>query len=371
MKPLAALLLACTLAAPTPSGAADKKASKLQVEVCFVLDTTGSMSGLIEGAKQKIWSIANQMISAKPTPNLKVALVAYRDRGDEYVTRVFDLSDDIDAVYGNLRGFKADGGGDTPESVNEALDDAVRKVSWSQDRNTLKVIFLVGDAPPHMDYKGGPRYTDVCQEAVKRDLVINTVQCGAIAETGPVWQQIARLSEGTFSAISQTGSMVAIATPMDAEIAELNRKVGETLIAYGAAGPSVRAKQLVAESAAAPAVADRLAFNARTGRSVQGDGELIDAINDGRVKLESMDRKDLPAELRDLAPEALKSRVEEQQAKRAALQKQINEANVRREAYIAGEKKRLSAVGHTDSFDEKVAETIRAQAARKGITYAP
>ena len=47
--------------------------------------------------------------------------MAYRDRGDEYVTKTFDLTNDIDAVYGQLRSFQAAGGGDEPESVNEAL----------------------------------------------------------------------------------------------------------------------------------------------------------------------------------------------------------------------------------------------------------
>ena len=69
-------------AAPGPAPA------RPRIEVCFVLDTTGSMRRLIEGAKQKIWSIANEMISAKPTPELRLGLIAYRDRGDEYVTRV-------------------------------------------------------------------------------------------------------------------------------------------------------------------------------------------------------------------------------------------------------------------------------------------
>src|ERR1043165_5105833 len=96
--------------------------AKHRIEVCFVLDTTGSMTGLIEGAKQKIWSIANEITSARPTPDIRIGLIGYRDRGDEYVTKVFDLTNDIDAVYGNSQSFRADGGGDTPESVNEALN---------------------------------------------------------------------------------------------------------------------------------------------------------------------------------------------------------------------------------------------------------
>ena len=75
---------------------------KPRIEVCFVLDTTGSMSGLIDGAKEKIWSIANEMIAAKPRPELRLALIGYRDRGDEYVTKLTDLTADIDAIHANL-----------------------------------------------------------------------------------------------------------------------------------------------------------------------------------------------------------------------------------------------------------------------------
>ena len=169
---------------PPPTTTQNAPAKKPRIEVCFVLDTTGSMSGLLEGAKQKIWAIANDMISAKPTPELKVGLVGYRDNGDEYVVRPFALTDDIDAMYGHLRAFEAGGGGDTPESVNEALDEAINKMKWSDDRDVLKIVFLVGDAPPHMDYANGPKYPDLCRAAAKKDLIINTVQCGGHCRDG-------------------------------------------------------------------------------------------------------------------------------------------------------------------------------------------
>src|SRR5690348_8163032 len=153
-----------------PAHGADKPAIKRpRIEVVFCLDTTGSMGGLIEGAKQKIWSISNQIASGKPTPDLKIGLVAYRDRGrDEYVTRIVELTDDLDAIHGKLREFRAAGGGDAPESVNQALDDAVNKIKWSTDKKTLRIIFLVGDAPPHMDYSDDVKYPDTCKKACEK-----------------------------------------------------------------------------------------------------------------------------------------------------------------------------------------------------------
>src|SRR5438309_5853347 len=100
------------------------------------------MGGLIDGAKAKIWAICNQIAGGKPTPALKVGLVAYRDKGDDYITKVVHLSRDLDAVNQELLKLSAAGGGDTPESVNQALDDAVNRIKWSTDKRTLRIIFL-------------------------------------------------------------------------------------------------------------------------------------------------------------------------------------------------------------------------------------
>jgi Mg-chelatase subunit ChlD len=350
--------------APTPQ-------SKPRIEVCFVLDTTGSMGGLIEGAKQKIWSIANEMISAQPTPELKLGLIGYRDRGDEYVVKSFSLTDDIDAIYGHLREFQAGGGGDAPESVNEALAEAIHKMPWSGDSKVLKIIFLVGDAPPHMDYPNGPKYPDLCREAAKKDLIINTIQCGEMAETKPIWQEIAKLSEGSYVGISQSGNVAVISTPMDKELSRLNERIGTTLIPYGDSKlqAEVHAKYAMAASAPVAAMADRLSYNSKTGKAVQGRGELVDALNDKRLKLDEIDQKQLPTELQKLDRNELQKRIAKARDERADLQKQIVEVSKKREGYIQSENKRLAAEGKGDAFDQKVAETLRAQAAKKGISY--
>lgn len=368
------LVLACCLVVPgvgTVHADESQDARTPRIEVCFVLDTTGSMSDLIQGAKEKIWGIANEMIAAKPTPELRLALVGYRDRGDEYVTKLTDLTADIDAIHAELMGFSADGGGDGPESVNQALHEAVTKVSWSGDREVLKLVFLVGDAPPHMDYEHDVRYPEVCQQAMARDLVINAVQCGQQDDTAAVWQEIARLAEGRFIPLLQSGGMVRIAAPQDDEIAELNRAIGGTLIGYGqaAARREVYAKQALAEAVPAAAAADRLSFNQATGRAVQGSGELIDALERGEVTLEEVEADELPEDLRGLDAEKLAAAVEAKRAKRKAIQARLEKLLAERNAFLVAERQRLAEVSKGDAFDEEVAATVREQAARKGITY--
>src|ERR1700741_1451346 len=111
----------------TPSTATAKAA----VEVAFVLDTTGSMGGLIEGAKRKIWSIATAIVDSNPDADIRMGLVPYRDIGDEYVTKKFELTTDVQDLSANLLELKARGGGDWPESVNAALFVAVTKMKWT------------------------------------------------------------------------------------------------------------------------------------------------------------------------------------------------------------------------------------------------
>jgi Mg-chelatase subunit ChlD len=371
------LSLVCCLVLVASAGAADSverpAAPRMpRIEVCFVLDTTGSMSGLIEGAKEKIWAIANEMIAAKPTPALRLALVGYRDRGDEYVTRVTDLTDDIDAIHAQLMKFSAGGGGDGPESVNQALHEAVTKIGWSDDRDVLKIVFLVGDAPPHMDYEQDVRYPEVCQAAVKRDLVINAVQCGQQADTARVWQEIAKLGEGKYIPLVQTGGMVQIAAPQDDAIAEINRAIGGTLIAYGDAAErkGVHDKQAAAEAAAPAAAADRLAFNASTGRAVQGGGELLDALDRGEVDLATLPADVLPEELRGLSQAEREARVAAKRKERKGLQEKLDKLLAARAEHVAAERRRLAADGKADAFDAEVAKTVREQAGRKGIDYA-
>lgn len=347
-------------------------AARPRIEVCFVLDTTGSMSGLIEGAKAKIWSIANQMIAAQPTPQLKIALLPYRDRGDEYVTRVFDLTEDIDTVYANLQKFAASGGGDEPESVNQALYEAVTKIAWSPDRAVLKIIFLVGDSPPHMDYADDTKYPEVCQLAMKKDLIVNSVQCGNNPRTTPIWQDVAKLSEGRFVAIGQAGDMQVVSTPVDKDLAQLNVALGTTLVPYGHLEQqrAVAAKQALSEAAGAPVAADRLIFAGRTGAIVQGGGDLVDDLREGKVKLASLKQEDLPPEMQKLTAAEQEQYVKQQAEKRQQVQVKVNALLKQRQAYIDTEFQKLLQAGKGNAFDVQVAQMIRDQAQRKGIHYA-
>jgi Mg-chelatase subunit ChlD len=356
-------------AAPERLPAPEKPRPK--VEVVFVLDTTGSMSGLIEGAKVKIWKIVNQIVSGKPVPDVRVGLVAYRDRGDAYVTRFTPLTSDLDAIYGVLRGFSAGGGGDGPESVNEALHVGLTKPRWSRTAGTLRIIYLVGDAPPHMDYAQDVKYPVTCEAAARAGVIINTVQCGDMGGTGRVWKEIADRAEGRYFRIDQSGGMRTVETPYDKRLAELSGKLAASAIFYGAADARLKAQRSLEsaekdlDDAAPEARAERAGYLAKSGRI--GGSDLLSLLERKELKLAELKEEHLPDALREMTPETRKAHIEALLEKRKALRAQMLELDGKRAAFVKAKLEKQGRKG--DAFDEKVVQSLREQAAKVGIEY--
>ena len=345
-----------------------------KVDVVFVLDTTGSMGGLIQTAKEKIWSIATTMASAQQTPEIRIGLVAYRDRGDSYVTKTVELSDDLDSVYAELMDFEAGGGGDSPESVNEALYSAVHNMSWSQQDQAYQVIFLVGDAPPHMDYNE-VRYPEIVASALSKGIVINTIQCGDMPSAIAPWTQIASLGNGNFFQVEQAGGAVAYTTPFDEEIADLSAKLDDTRLYYGTEEVKEKMRGKVAatdklhESASVASRARRGAFNASVGgrTNLLGENELVAAIESGTVDLNKLEEDALPEALKPMAPAEQSAFVAKLADERADLQRQIRDLSFDRDGYLA--KKVDEAGGLADSLDQKLYDAVKEQAGEAGLEY--
>jgi uncharacterized protein YegL len=346
-----------------------------RVEVVFALDTTGSMGGLIDAAKEKIWSIASTMAQAQPAPEIRMGLVAYRDLGDDYVTQVTDLSADLDSVYAALMDYRAEGGGDGPESVNQALDDAVNRMTWSDDQKTYKVVFLVGDAPPHMDYQNDVKYPQTLTLAKIKGIVVNTILAGNSNDTARVWQQIAQAGAGHFAQVAQSGDAVAIATPYDDRLARLSAQLDETRLYYGTREEQVkhRAKEAATkklhEEASVASRARRATFNAsKSGKSnLLGDGELVEDVTSGRVELDSLAPETLPSPLQTLSPQEQKAVISKKAKRRAELQKEIKALAEQRARFLS-EKVEANG-GASASLDHKLYDAIREQAESKGLSY--
>ncbi len=346
-----------------------------KIEVVFVLDTTGSMSGLIESAKEKIWSIANTMASAQTAPEIKMGLVAYRDRGDAYVTQTVALSSDLDSMYAKLMDFKADGGGDTPESVNQALHDAVNNMAWSDDQNTYKVVFLVGDAPAHMDYQDDVKYPTTMALAANKGIIINTIQCGQDSDTTTNWQQVASLGHGNYFQVEQSGNAVAIATPFDKKLAALSAKLDGTKFYYGNEEQQIKqanktaAIDKISREASVESKARRATFNASASGKANalGENELVEEISSGRIALTDIPQRELPKPLQAMAPEARAGFIAETKAERSKIEFEIDSLAKQRDEFLKQEVEKDG--GAKDSLDAQIYGTIISQAKEKGLVY--
>jgi hypothetical protein len=314
------------------------------------------------------------MASAQPTPEIRIGLVAYRDRGDQYVTKMVDLSSDLDSVYATLMDFEAGGGGDTPESVNQALNDAVHKMSWSEGEQAYQVVFLVGDAPPHMDYNE-IRYPEIVASAIEKGIVINTIQCGEMSTTIAPWTQIASLGQGSFFQVEQAGGAVAYTSPFDDEIAALSARLDDTRLYYGTEEEKERMLRKVAATdklelhASVATRARRGVFNAAVGgrTNLLGENELVDAVARGEVELDEIEPDALPEALKPMAPAEQQAYVARLADERSDLKRQIQELSDDRDGYLA--KKVDEAGGMKDSLDLQLYEAVKEQAGKVGLEY--
>jgi hypothetical protein len=335
------------------------------------------MSGLIEGAKQKIWAIASHIQQAEHKPEVRMGLVAYRDRGDDYVTRITPLTSDIDAVHANLMQFQAMGGGDSPESVNEALHRAFTEMQWSQDDDVVRLVYLVGDAPPKT-YPDDVEYTTSVPQAKQLGITVHAIQCGNVKGTEGHWRAVALLGGGSYAQVEQSGGAVVIQTPYDEELAELNRELTATMIPYGTlkvqahARGQMRLAEQLDEQASLNANADRAAFRALNTHRMIGSGDLTTQLVENILTIEEIDHDLLPEGMQELGAEELASLIAERVDRRRSVQGRIAEIASKREAWI---RERGAELGAQDGFDDFVARSIedalRAPSGEAGPTAEP
>ena len=329
-------------------------------EIVFVLDTTGSMGGLIEGAKQRIWTIASHAQQQPGNPEIRIGLVGYRDRGDEYVTRTTPITPDIDSVYADLMRFQASGGGDTPESVNAALADAFNAVGWSDGDHVTRVVYLVGDAPPK-DYANETHYSVSVPGAHSRGITVHAVQCGAIHGTEDHWRAIADYGAGRYTRVDQSGGVKVIATPFDDQLSQLNREITETIVPYGdareAEATEMRLEEMADLDASAPveANAGRVLFRMANADVMLGHADLITQITAGDQTVDGYDPDLVHGALADLDEAEQRARVGELLERRRAAQQRIDAIRVQRAAWL---RDNTPAFGEGDGFDDFVARTL-------------
>lgn len=187
-------------AAPKPPVKnAPKQVKHPRIDLVFCVDTTGSMGDEIGVVKDRMKDMIAKIADGKPTPKVRVGIVAYRDRGDAYVVQKTLITDDLDAAVKTVTELNANGGGDKEESVNEALHVAVSEMNWDRTKGITRLVYLIGDAGPHkyqQDYDPDKERA----KALRDGIIINAIGCSGIEDNeAAFFEKMAKGTEGAFS----------------------------------------------------------------------------------------------------------------------------------------------------------------------------
>lgn len=174
-----------------------------EADILFTVDATGSMGDEIQYLQAELLDIIQKAKKQHSKVKINLGSVFYRDHGDKYVTRKSSFSKDINVTNKFISEQRADGGGDGPEAVDDALHVSVNEMNWSKNARA-RLMFLILDAPPHSDKENIDRINSAILKASQKGIrVIPLVASGGGYEQDKsmeyLMRSIALATNGTYA----------------------------------------------------------------------------------------------------------------------------------------------------------------------------
>jgi hypothetical protein len=341
------------------------------IQMAILLDTSGSMDGLIDQAKTQLWKIVNELALARKngeSPLLEVALYEYgKDSlpaNEGYMRMIVPLTTDLDRISEELFKLTTDGGS---EYCGEVIGKATRELQWSSSNKDYRVIFIAGNEP---FTQGTIDYTKTCPGAIARGIIVNTIFCGDFNEgVQTEWKAGAELADGTYMNIDHNQTAIYIDAPQDEELLRLGRQLNETYVAYGTTGGLSEVRQeeqdMNAASMSKGAAVERSVAKAQK-MYVNSSWDIVDAVYNDEVDIASIKEEQLPEEMKKMSPEERKEYVAHMKENREEIQKKINILNEERRTYIEEEMKKKAG---ENTLDMAIVTAVRDQAAEKDYHF--
>ncbi len=171
---------------------------------------SADFSGTTAAIKSTLLAVTTKLKGLDQEFDLRYGAVLYRDITDAYVTKAHPFTTDITAFDKALKKIEANGGGDTPESMNQGLAVAIDAMEWR--KGAAKIVFLIADAPPHLDYKNDVPYGESLEAAVAQGIRVHAVAASGLDAAGTaVFRQVAHFARGKFIFIEYGGSVQSTA----------------------------------------------------------------------------------------------------------------------------------------------------------------
>ena len=360
------------LVAKTESATDENPAAKPRIEMAILLDTSGSMSGLINQARTELWRVVNEFATAErngQTPDFYVGLYEYGNSKlkaeDGYIRQIVPLTNDLDKVSEELFKLTTSGGS---EYCGQVIDRAVTELQWSKSAADLKCIFIAGNEP----FTQGPvNYKDACKKAINGGITVSTIHCGDHDQgISTSWKDGSLLADGSYMSINQNKVVPNIEAPQDQELAKLSTQLNTTYVAYGRADvrESKLANQVAQDSnayGAAPRVAASRALTKASHLYCNSSWDIVDACKLGKLKLEDLKEDQLPENLKKMTLEERKVFVDELTKKRTKIQTRIKELSKEREVFVSAELAKIAEKEGEETLDSAIIDAVKKQCVAK------
>jgi len=340
------------------------------IRLSLLLDTSGSMDGLIEQAKSQLWRIVKELSSSKhdgETPNIILSLYEYgkttAGAKNLEIRRIAPFTTDMDYISQELFSLTTNGGN---EYCGQVIYNSVNDLDWGTSANDLRLIYIAGNEP----FTQGPMdFTKACGDAVSKDIVVNTIYCGDLNQgINTSWKKGADLTGGAYMNIDHNQQTVYVASPYDDQLEVLNSKLNDTYISYSADGKAKKMNQTRqdgnAKSYSKANAADRISFKS-TKSYKNTEWDLVDGYEAKKEKVFE-DKKYLSKEYQNKSDEALEDIIKVKKAEREQIKIEIGKLSKDRDAYVIEEKKKMKNEG---GLDESIIKSAKKAAAKKGYKF--
>jgi len=337
-----------------------------RIQIALLLDSSGSMEGLLDQAKAQLWKMVNELATTKQngqSPEIEIGLFQHgRDAISDggYMTKHSDLTTDLDRVSELLFAFNIEG---SEEYGPLAIYRSVDELKWSDSPDDLKIIIIAGN---ELFQQGPVEATAACKKAIKKGIIINTIFCGDNAEGRKMgWKEVAECAYGQFLVIDQNEKITYISSPYDDKIDSLNTLLNKTYIGYGSLGDEKMMNQSAQDinaSSYGKANAANRAKTKATATYKNAEWDMVDAIKEDAQFLDKLKEEELPEEMKKMNAEERKNYLTMMESQRSALQAQILQTDKLRESWLAAQIKDMSSAS---TLDKVMLDALTKQAAEK------
>jgi len=341
------------------------------VQMAILLDTSGSMSGLIDQARGELWSIVNEFIAARRSsvaPEVQVALFEYGKsslpKKSGYIRSIVPLTTDLDKISEELFALHTNGG---DEYCGWVIQEAVNRLSWSDNPSDLKVIFVAGNEP----FTQGPvDYRVSGKAAIQKGIIVNTIHCGSEADgIKGQWKQGALLADGRYLNINHNQQIVHIPAPQDDQITQLSEQLNGTYLPFGRQGME-RLNVQAAQDSNAKRLSETSSLQRAVAKSsanyINSNWDLVDAVKRNGLDLKEVKTKELPKNMQAMTPQQQKTYINQKAKDRTRIQSEIQKLNELRNRHIAQIRKTQPL---QNTLGSAITRAIREQAQKSGLTF--